>query len=143
MHLNIHPATLFLDLEGLARFITLKNELFPIHAGSDGPPAFDPTQMHRLMADRAAGNTLRRTGNLNSATVQYAYDHALTEIRVKAAEYGDRVLSLDEATISKIAVAATMRAIDGQYNLLSSLERPTPDEFKALKDSLQRRTIGA
>ncbi len=28
MHLNIHPATLFPDLEGLAEFINLKDELF-------------------------------------------------------------------------------------------------------------------
>lgn len=29
MHWNVHPATLFPDLEGLARFINLKNKLFP------------------------------------------------------------------------------------------------------------------
>jgi len=29
MHFNIHPATLFPDLEGLAAFINLKDELFP------------------------------------------------------------------------------------------------------------------
>lgn len=29
MHMNIHPASLFPDLEGLGRFLTLKNELFP------------------------------------------------------------------------------------------------------------------
>lgn len=30
MHFNVRPATLFPDLEGLARFINLKNELFPV-----------------------------------------------------------------------------------------------------------------
>ena len=30
MHFNIHPASLFPDLDGLAQFVTLKNELFPI-----------------------------------------------------------------------------------------------------------------
>lgn len=29
MHMNIHPASLFPDLEGLARFLTLKDSLFP------------------------------------------------------------------------------------------------------------------
>jgi hypothetical protein len=30
MHFNIHPASLYPDLDGLAKFLTLKNELFPI-----------------------------------------------------------------------------------------------------------------
>jgi len=30
MHFNIHPASLYPDLDGLAKFITLKNEVFPI-----------------------------------------------------------------------------------------------------------------
>jgi hypothetical protein len=30
MHFNIHPATLFPDLDGLARFISLKTKLFPV-----------------------------------------------------------------------------------------------------------------
>jgi len=30
MHFNIHPASLYPDLEGLAKFLTLKNTLFPV-----------------------------------------------------------------------------------------------------------------
>jgi hypothetical protein len=30
MHFNIHPVSLYPDLEGLGKFITLKNELFPV-----------------------------------------------------------------------------------------------------------------
>jgi hypothetical protein len=36
MHANVHPATLFPDLDGLARFLNLKNELFSYQADPRG-----------------------------------------------------------------------------------------------------------
>ena len=139
MHFNVHPATLFPDLEGLARFIAMKNELFPVHAEPAEQPS-DPTDSYRLMAARSARNILRRTGKLDSTTIRRAYDHALSAIMRAVAQDGSRFWLLDQLQIRNIVAAATVSAAEEEYLVLRPSDRPTPEEFESLKDSLRQRS---